>query len=196
MLTFSGKNFSPVEPRAEQIDLLDIAVGLSRIPRFVGHTIFPYYVAQHCMMCCHMVNLGAYKIPHGITRSLKTFEVTPENQKRIKLLALLHDADEAYTSDIPSPVKEMLKPSIVEVESGIMDAIYKHLDIAPPTSLERSFIKSLDNKSYEIENVHLRGAYSQALLSDINAFPPGLSVPVDSNLLALAYMREVKLLME
>lgn len=180
MLTYAGKHFDPEDPKAEMIDLLDIGVALSRIPRFVGHTVFPYYVSQHCMLTASLVvPLG--KEPVSIIR-------------RKKLLAILHDADEAYTSDIPSPVKQLLKPSITGVEGRMMAAIYKHFDVDPPTPQEAAYIKELDIKAYNIEHEYLRGPHASGILYNPQGLPA--LVPMDCSLLALTYMREVKLLLE
>lgn len=177
MITFSGKSFDPENTKPDQIELLDIAVALSRIPRFVGHTVFHYSVAQHSMLVADLVK------PIGKEK--------PEYIRRLKILAMLHDADEAYTSDIPSPVKQFLKPAISEVEAGIMSAIYKHFKIEPPTDAERVRIKSYDNKAYEIENHYLRGqeVFNSVGNPFIHHDSPSL-VPLDPNLVALVFMRE------
>lgn len=65
----------------------DIAGALSNICRFNGHTDKFYSVAAHSM-------LVADKVPGG-----------PET----KLIALLHDAAEAFVGDMPSPLKACLK---------------------------------------------------------------------------------------
>lgn len=176
MITFSGKNFDPENPQPSQIDLLDIAVALSRISRFVGHTVFPYSVAQHSMLVA---------------------QLSP-SVKRIKLLALLHDADEAYTSDIPSPVKQLLKPVISNVEDKIMHAIYLHFKIVSPTVEEKRIIKQYDNESYEIEDRYLRGQASfNTIGNPFKDFNITHSLyAIEPSLVALVFMKEVKSLME
>lgn len=82
--TYSGKKVFPWAPKAEDIELIDIAVALSRTPRFRGHTREFYSVAQHCVIASHMV------------------------PKVDALWALLHDAPEAYIGDLPKPLKQML----------------------------------------------------------------------------------------
>jgi uncharacterized protein len=192
MTTFSGKLFNPEEPDLNQIDILDISVALSRIPRFVGHTTVSYSVAQHCMLVCDLAKQV------GQDSELYT--------KRIKLLALLHDADEAYISDIPSPVKQMLKPDIITVENRIMSAIYSKLNIQTPTATEKWRIKKYDNQAFDIENRALRGtAFNslenpfnpQEIYSISNEIDSVSSIqPYDPNLIALIFMRKLKNLME
>ena len=79
--TFTGKQFYPLEPRLEDIDIVDIAHSLSMQCRFGGHCREFYSVAQHCL------NVSDLCPPY------------------LKLAGLLHDAAEAYLCDLPSPVK-------------------------------------------------------------------------------------------
>ncbi len=82
--TYSGKLVNVLDPAPEDISIEDIAHSLSQTNRFNGHTSFPYSVAQHSVMVSRVV---AKEIP------------------RLALLGLLHDAAEAYTGDIISPIK-------------------------------------------------------------------------------------------
>lgn len=64
----------------------EIAHALAQINRFTGHTKRPYSVAEHSLLVCSIAaNEGA----------------SPMAQ----LAALLHDAHEAFTGDVSSPVK-------------------------------------------------------------------------------------------
>lgn len=81
IFTFSGGMIRPLDPRAEDINIHDIAHALSNQCRFTGHTSHFYSVAEHAI---HVSSL----VP-----------------KHLKLTALLHDASEAYLSDIARPVK-------------------------------------------------------------------------------------------
>ena len=98
MSTFSGIKFWPVDPRSEDIHIVDIAHALSMSCRYNGHTHFLYSVAQHSW---HM-----------------SYEVSEENA----LWALLHDASEAYISDIPSPLKPSLT-NYYEIEDAVMKQV-------------------------------------------------------------------------
>lgn len=185
MQTFSSKKFDPEHPLPEQIDLLDIAVALSRIPRFVGHTAFHYSVAQHSLTVASLM------------RSRQFSDCI--DSRRLQLLGLLHDADEAYTSDIPSPVKERLKPAISNIESEIMLAIYNRFNIVAPSITEKNLVKEFDRLSYDLENVHLRNPIAFSLAAgDLNYHHSNERTiqPIDSNLVALLFMREFNLLLE
>lgn len=96
--TASGKHLYFLDPQPEQIDIRDIALALSRVHRFNGHTTKPMTVAEHCWA-------GARYI-----------------EDKYKLSFLLHDAAEAYLCDIPSPVKQYI-PEYKKIERGLMGAI-------------------------------------------------------------------------
>lgn len=79
--TFTGRRFFPYSPRVEDIRIEDIAHHLAARNRFSGATRVPYSVAEHCI--------------RGAT------QCTYHN----RLWFLLHDADEAYLPDVPTPLK-------------------------------------------------------------------------------------------
>jgi hypothetical protein len=97
-LTFSGKQFFPLDPRPEDVCLEDIAHALANLCRFCGQCRKFYSVAQHSI-------LVAMQLP-------------PE----LQLQGLLHDAPEAYCGDIIQPLKVQL-PQFKAIEHGIWRAI-------------------------------------------------------------------------
>lgn len=101
--TFTGKKFHPLEPRAADIDVQDIAHALSLMCRFNGMSRCFYGVAQHSY-------LVAQNCP---------FEDA--------LWGLLHDAPEAYLVDLPRPIKQRMREMGVTIfddaERRIMDAV-------------------------------------------------------------------------
>ena len=82
-----GANFlNELHYDPSQIDIIKIARSLSRQCRYVGHLrpgIEHYSVAQHCVLVS---------------------EIVPEN---LALCGLLHDAEEAWTGDIVTPMKRV-----------------------------------------------------------------------------------------
>lgn len=82
--TFSGNTFDYANPSVLSISIEDIAHSLSNICRFSGHVKEFYSVAEH---------------------SIRVSELCSEENK---LWALLHDASEAYCSDLPRPFKRMI----------------------------------------------------------------------------------------
>jgi len=91
MQTASGQAFDLVNPSADDVNFdLDVIPALARIPRFTGHVAAgPYSVAQHCVE-------GA----HAIMRETR--------RRDIAAAFLLHDAHEAYTGDIATPMAEAI----------------------------------------------------------------------------------------
>lgn len=85
--TFSGKAIDPLEPNPAALDIIDVAHALSHVNRYTGHTFKPYSVALHSLTVAHLVKM------RGESRATQ-------------LWALLHDATEAYLSDIAAPVKQ------------------------------------------------------------------------------------------
>lgn len=103
--TYQGKRIDIQNPKPDTIDIYDIAMALSRICRFNGHTSQFYSVAQHCTYCVKLAST-----------------IEPENTP-LALACLLHDAAEAYLSDIPSPVKQYL-PVYKELEDHLLAVIF------------------------------------------------------------------------
>lgn len=83
--TYTGVQFYPLDPRPEEILILDIAHALARVARFTGHTAgsYPYTVAQHSVLVSEYCN--------GVDA----------------VWGLLHDASEAYLCDVPRPLKQL-----------------------------------------------------------------------------------------
>lgn len=109
IMTYTKKMFDPLHPNAELIDIQDVAHALSMLCRANGHFKSFYSVAQHSINC--MLEAKA--------RGLST---------RLQLACLLHDASEAYLSDVTRPVKAEL-PKYKEIEAPLQEAIWnKWLD--------------------------------------------------------------------
>lgn len=91
MTTISGKDYHlggprTMSPDARPISIEDIAHHLSLINRFTGATTRPYSVAEHSLLCSEI----AYR--EGAAPGLQ-------------MAMLMHDAHEAYTTDLSSPAK-------------------------------------------------------------------------------------------
>lgn len=131
--TFSGIDFNPLEPAAHQISTLDIAHALSMICRANGHYRNFFSVAQHSLNCAQEAKLRGYS-------------------KRLQLACLLHDASEAYISDITRPIKNHLTEYLV-VEKKLQNIIYTVYGLADLTTGDQKLIKEIDDAmlAYEME---------------------------------------------
>lgn len=92
--TYTGKQFEFERPTLDMLDIEDIAHALSGTARYNHHTRDFYSVAQHA---CIVASCAP---------------------REIALAALLHDAAEAYTGDMVSPLKRMC-PDFKRVEKVI-----------------------------------------------------------------------------
>lgn len=133
--TFTGIAFHPLEPKAEDVCLADIAHALSHECRYTGHTLSFYTVAEHSVL-----------VSKGVAALGGSF-----NDQR---WALLHDATEAYLSDIASPVKKHPSFSFYrEVEKRLMDAIAEHFKLEGP---EPDVVRFVDAQMIAFESVDPR----------------------------------------
>lgn len=96
-LTYTGRNVT--EKGWDYPSLTDIAVGLSRMPRFAGQTKRWWSVLDHVLFGDHLIQWDAMKI------RLQGHETDPTDDRLLRVTWLLHDAHEALTSDVPSPFK-------------------------------------------------------------------------------------------
>ena len=103
MNTYTGRKFDPMHIKPKNICLEDIAHALSYLCRGGGQTLIFYSVAQHCLNCAEEARARGWS-------------------DRMILACLLHDASEAYISDIIRPVKAHLS-NYLEIEEMIMNVI-------------------------------------------------------------------------
>lgn len=116
--TFTGKAIHPLEPKAEDICIEDIAHALSNICRFNGHTSQFYSVAEHSVFV--MLNVP---IQHRVA-------------------ALLHDATEAYLCDLPRPIKHNVT-GYAEAEHRLMECIAAKFGFTLPLP---EIVKEIDTR--------------------------------------------------
>lgn len=116
MQTYTGRQFWPLDPRADEVHIEDIAAALSKLCRYGGQCLRFYSVAEHCV---HV----AAKAPAGFGFS-----------------ALMHDASEAYLSDVIRPIKSHLT-NYTTIEAGLERVIADRFGFAWPIPAE---VKRLD----------------------------------------------------
>lgn len=135
--TFTGKYLDYLDPKPEQIELADIARGLSGINRFAAQ-INPrtYSVAEHAVY----------------VRNLVIEEGYPE----CALAALHHDSHEAYMGDWPAPLKHTLGQGVFDqIADGIDDAICQKFNIYAPY-MKGHIVKAMDNLALRREAATLK----------------------------------------
>lgn len=106
----SGGTVTPVDPESASIELADIAHALSNLSRFTGQGTHFYSVARHAVHVSHEVDA------RGGGRAAQRW-------------GLLHDASEAYLSDVPAPVKRSL-PGYTRAEKRLQGTIQDAFDLA------------------------------------------------------------------
>ena len=125
----SGTQFNYNRPEESDVVIDDIAGALSNICRFSGHLPYFYSVAQH------LVNTS-YLVP-----SEHAFD------------ALMHDTAEAFTNDLPTPLKWAL-PIFKELEVKIESAMAKKFGFNYPYSDE---VKTADTQMLILEKLYVKG---------------------------------------
>lgn len=102
--TASGRAFYPMDPRADEVFISDIAHALANICRFGGHAREFYSVGQHCLL----VSFALAPVKEMDQLAAATSGIGKQAYRdllELGLLGLLHDAAEAYIGDMVSPVK-------------------------------------------------------------------------------------------
>ncbi len=150
MNTYSGNCFHPMKIKKEDINLIDISHALSLICRGGGHVQYFYSVGQHSINCAKEAEARGFS-------------------KRLVLACLLHDASEAYISDVIRPVKKHLS-NYKEIEHKIQQAILECFHLPDLTEEECAVVKWIDNIMLEHE-------LKELLLVEDRELPELLSTP-------------------
>lgn len=126
--TFSGRRFHYQDPRPEDIHIVDIAHALSNLCRYAGHTNRFYSVAEHSVIMS-----GLFADP------------------QLRMIALLHDATEAYCCDLPRPLKRML-PGYMAYEDIVWRVVADKFGL--PADIPDS-VHEVDTRMLVTERPHL-----------------------------------------
>lgn len=125
----SGKKVDYSDLQVDSIDIMDIAHALSNNCRFNGHTSSFFSVAQHSLL-----------VEAIVAEAGGTLEQ--------RMQALLHDAPEAYISDMPTPLKSLL-PFFKAIERTMEIVISRALEV-DIMELDKT-VKQADHKALAIE---------------------------------------------
>ena len=151
IMTYTKKMFDPLHPNAELIDIEDIAHALSMLCRANGHFKSFYSVAQHSINCMKEAKARGYS-------------------DRIQLACLLHDASEAYLSDVTRPVKAEL-PRYKEIEAPLQETIWNKWLDQPLTEEERKQVFDIDDAILAHEFLNLMGEKITDQIPEIHSVP-------------------------
>lgn len=129
--TYSGKKFQLLSPKIEDISIIDIAHALSMQCRYTGHCNSFYSIAQHSVLVSHQCN-------------------------NYPLYGLLHDASEAYLSDISSPLKNSgFFENYKYYESNLQKLIIQKFIGQVETNIIHKEVKNADMELLAVESYKL-----------------------------------------
>ena len=139
----SGRRLNLLNPSPLDIEIEDIARGISRVARWNGQTLgdHPLSVAQHSVIVADILSINKKNI-----------------LKKWLLAALLHDAAEYIISDMITPLKTILGSKYIQIEDIIQSAI--HLRFRLPSEIPKSIYKSIkrcDRQTAFLEAVQIAG---------------------------------------
>lgn len=116
----SGRLVDPLSLHVADVALADVAHGLSHINRFNGHTRWAYSVAQHAVLASWAIGRLLDPKADRLTRATAAF------------VALHHDDGEAYTGDVPSPIKRARRMrALHNACEAAQDVCYRAFKIDP-----------------------------------------------------------------
>lgn len=139
----SGRRLDLLNPSPLDIEIEDIARGISRVARWNGQTSgeYPLSVAQHSVIVAEL---------------LKSYNENIEI--KWQLAALLHDAAEYIISDMITPLKSFLGEEYNQLEDKIQSAI--NIRFSLPGEIPKKIyklIKNCDRQTAFIEAIQLAG---------------------------------------
>ena len=139
----SGRRLDVIDPSPLDIEIGDIAHGLSFQARWNGQTQgdFVFSVANHSILVWNIFSIE-----------------NPKIEKKWQLVSLLHDAPEYVIGDLISPVKKEVGSSYINLEKKLQEAI--HIRFGLPALVPnkiKSKIKIADRKAAWIEAIAIAG---------------------------------------
>ncbi len=139
----SGRRLNLLDPSPLDVEIDDIAQGLSRVARWNGQTSgnWAFSVAQHSLLV------------EELLRRRK-----PDASTQWQLTALLHDAPEYVVGDMITPFKSAIGPDYKALENRLMAAI--HLRFGLPAIAPKELtaeIKKADRAAAYLEATQLAG---------------------------------------
>lgn len=139
----SGRRLDLLNPSPLDVEVEDIAHGLSRVARWNGQTRgdWAFSVAQHCLLVEEICGLMKTDLP-----------------AHWRLAALLHDAQEYVVGDLISPFKAAVGWSYKALEKRLSSAVFLRFGLPGelPKTIEAR-IKRADQAAAYVEAIQLAG---------------------------------------
>lgn len=139
----SGRRLDLLDPSPLDVEIEDIAHGLSRVARWNGQTEgrWPYSVAEHSILVEKLIH-----------------RLDPDLALKWRLATLLHDAPEYVVGDMITPFKAVIGSDYKDVEKRLEGAV--HLRFGLPVKLPPAItvkIKRADKIAAYLEATQLAG---------------------------------------
>ena len=139
----SGRRLNLLDPTPLDIEIEDIAHGLSFVARWNGQTTgtHGFSVAEHSLLVENIFST-----------------INPTLEAKWKMAALLHDSAEYVIGDLISPVKNSIGDDYELLEGKLMTAINQRFGIVGllPQTIKRK-IKVADKHSAWLESIQIAG---------------------------------------
>ncbi len=150
--SYSGERYWIMDPRPDEVHLVDIVMGLVNAARYRGQTMYFYSVLQHSVLVSQAVEKLALERgwSHKKTR-IAAFQ------------GLMHDASEAFLGDVARPLKRMrAMREYCRVEALWETAIFERFDVKPEIDTS-AIVHEVDHRIV-IDEIY-------ALMADPNMWP-------------------------
>ena len=177
----SGRRLDLLNPSPLDIEIEDIARGISRVARWNGQTSgeYPLSVAQHSVIVAEL---------------LKSYNENIEI--KWQLAALLHDAAEYIISDMITPLKSFLGEEYIQLEDKIQSAI--NIRFSLPGEIPKKIyklIKYCDRQTAFIEAIQLAGftlKEAKKTLKIPTLIPDYKIIPISANKAEKLFLKKFK----
>ena len=177
----SGRRLDLLNPSPLDIEIEDIARGISRVARWNGQTSgeYPLSVAQHSVIVAEL---------------LKSYNENIEI--KWQLAALLHDAAEYIISDMITPLKSFLGEEYIQLEEKIQSAI--NIRFSLPGEIPKKIyklIKNCDRQTAYIEAIQLAGftlKEAKKTLKIPTLIPDYKIIPISANKAEKLFLKKFK----
>ena len=177
----SGRRLDLLNPSPLDIEIEDIARGISRVARWNGQTSgeYPLSVAQHSVIVAEL---------------LKSYHENIEI--KWQLAALLHDAAEYIISDMITPLKSFLGEEYIQLEEKIQSAI--NIRFSLPAEIPKKIyklIKNCDRQTAFIEAIQLAGftlKEAKKTLKIPTLIPDYKIIPISANKAEKLFLKKFK----